>query len=87
MNDWHVTIWYKPEPPEKPRYPGYRPEENLFIVGPCGAKSSTAAFGRDFVDFLGAAGLPMMQDEDDCSFVPCDENGRASSVKTPDRSG
>lgn len=80
MNDWDVTIWYKPEPPEKVRYPvGYRPEENLFIVASCGAKSSTAAFGRDLVDFLVVAGLPMMQDEGDCSFVPREENGKTSS--------
>jgi hypothetical protein len=80
MNDWDVTIWYKPESPERVRYPvGCRPEENLFSVGPCGAKSSTAAFGRDFVDFLVVAGLPMMQGENDCSFVPCEENGKTSS--------
>lgn len=88
MNDWNVTIWYKPEPPVKVRYPvGCRPEEDLFIVGLCGAKNSTAAFGRDFVEFLVVAGLPMMQGENDCSFVPCEENGKTSSIKTLDRSG
>jgi hypothetical protein len=81
MNDWHVTIWYKPEPPEKPPDPvGCRPEEELFIVGPCGAKSDTAAFGRKLVEFLVLAGLPMMQDENDCSFVPREENGKTSSI-------
>jgi hypothetical protein len=78
MNDWHVTIWYKPEPPEKPRYPmGRRPEEDLFIVGPSRAKSSTAAFGRDFVGFLVAAGLPIVQGENECSFVTCEEDGKS----------
>ena len=87
MNDWNVTIWYKPEPPVKVRYPGgCRPEEDLFIVGLCGAKNSTAAFGRDFVEFLVVAGLPMMQGENDCSFVPCEENGKTSSIKASNTS-
>ena len=79
MNDWHVILWYKPEPPQTPRFPfGIRPEEDLFVVGESRAKSETAILGCAIVEFLRGAGLRIEQRGRDNCFVACGENENAT---------
>jgi hypothetical protein len=82
MDDWSVSVWYKPTPPHRPRYPfGRRPEEDLFILGLWGPKARIAAFGKCVANLMIAAGLPLVQSEDDCSFVSCDSRDEEPSNK------
>jgi hypothetical protein len=66
MNDWSVVVWYR-EPRGTPRF-GFRAGEDVYIVGPAGAKQQTAQFFAGFVEFLRAAGVELHPGERENEF-------------------
>lgn len=52
MDDWHVSIWFKPSG-KKPEalFPSCR-KGGVFLVGPAGKKEEAEAFGTQLVNFL-----------------------------------
>ncbi|MBT3379294.1 MAG: hypothetical protein HN742_43070 [Lentisphaerae bacterium] len=81
MDDWHVTLWFDHGDPGKSEQQKewYRkPDQDLYIIGPSRPKEVTAAFGREALDFLRAAGAALVQGENDCTFVRNSDSRRAN---------
>lgn len=67
LNDWNVVLWYHPPRGKKIRYPSIRQEE-LFIVGPFGPRSTVEEFGKQLVEFLIGAGVKLQPGRNNCEF-------------------
>jgi hypothetical protein len=69
MNDWHVALWYR-DPNAPPRKPiaGIRFDEEVYIVGPSNAKTTTEEFFQPFVAFLQSAGVALQPSEKENEF-------------------
>ncbi len=70
--NWCVCLWFDHDDPaksEKKQKWHVKPDQDIYIVGPCRRKEDTAALGHSFVDFLRQAGASLVRGEDECSFV------------------
>lgn len=69
--DWSVAVWYEHDDPaklEKQKWMRH-PDLEVYIVGIEGQKEGTGVFGRALVDFLRKSGSPLVQGDNDCTFV------------------
>jgi hypothetical protein len=70
LDDWMVSMWYTPTPPERVKYPtGSSPEENLHMVGTAGSRSETESLGLSLVGAFRTAGLDLARREDGITYV------------------
>lgn len=68
MNDWHVALWYRHiEGPQRRPFPGLRDEE-IFIIGRSGARSTKEIVGKQLVEFLLSVGLELMPGRSEREF-------------------
>ena len=66
---WHVGLWFDHDDPARHEEGSRKPDQDVYIVGPCGWKEETEALGLSLVDFLCNAGASLVRGEDKCSFV------------------
>ena len=64
MADWSVCLWYDHDDPSKAvkrKDRSRKPNQDIYIIGPARRKDITEAFGRKIVQFLGNAGVLLIQ--------------------------
>lgn len=67
VGDWSVVLWYR-FGGLAPRTPGYRGDEEVYIVGPARAREQTAELFGAFVAFLRSAGVELHPTERENEF-------------------
>jgi hypothetical protein len=81
MNDWAVVLWYRVGG-LAPRTPGFRGDEEVYIVGPARARELTAELFAAFVAFLRSAGVELHPTERENEF----RAGGAAAPPAPESS-
>jgi hypothetical protein len=67
MDDWNIALWYRHPGGRRRRLFPDSPEE-IFIVGPSGARSTTAIVGTQIVDFLIRVGVELTPGSNEREF-------------------
>jgi hypothetical protein len=81
MNDWHVVLWHHhSQGPQRKPFPGVRDEE-VFIIGPFGHRSTIESFGIRMIEFLKGVGVELTPGKDEREF---NTPSRCKSLEQPD---
>lgn len=69
LDDWHVALWYHPSLGKKRKpSPGAR-DDDVFVIGPSGARNEIAAFAQSVIALLAEAEIEMIPGGRDNEFV------------------